>query len=218
MKALDLVGERYSRLVVVKMEKSRKGSMAMCACDCGATSCVLTYNLRNGNTKSCGCLAREVASARGRLTAPLMGELNTTHGHTRGHRNSPTYASWSDAKKRCHSPQNHRFADYGGRGIQMCARWRDSFDNFLADMGHRPPRMTLDRVRVNGNYEPGNCRWATHDEQAQNQRTNVATPEIVRAIRERRQHGVSAESLAVQYGMSRSNVDMIAGRRSWKNV
>lgn len=78
--------------------------------------------------------------------------------------------------------------------------------------------MTLDRVRVNGNYEPGNCRWATHDEQAQNQRTNVATPEIVRAIRERRQHGVSAESLAVQYGMSRSNVDMIAGRRSWKNV
>ncbi len=92
-----------------------------------------------------------------------------SHGHRAG-KKSPTYNSWQAMKRRCYRPNHKNYADYGGRGIQVCARWRKSFDAFLADMGPRPEGMTLDRADVNGSYEPGNCRWATKSEQNYNQR------------------------------------------------
>lgn len=94
------------------------------------------------------------------------------HGHWRGRKRSPTYNSWRAAIERCHYERHPYYADYGGRGIEVCDRWRgeDGFANFLADMGERPDGLTLDRVDVHGNYEPGNCRWSDIKTQRWNRR------------------------------------------------
>lgn len=162
---LDLTGMIFGRLTVIGYSRTDKNRKAIwrCRCECGERPAVAAYKLTSGHTKSCGCLQREA------------GDANLAKGHAEnfihGRVGTPTYKSWDAAKQRCFNRNDDHYPAYGGRGITMCERWRSSFLNFLADMGERPEGTTLDRYPDNdGNYEPGNCRWATMKQQSNNRR------------------------------------------------
>lgn len=171
----DMTGMRFGRLLVIRLGERgpKKQTQWVCACDCNPAREVLIQasGMAAGRTKSCGCLQREAAGA---------------HRITHGNSNTPTYMSWSHAKSRCYRRLNRNFANYGGRGITMCERWRESFAAFLADMGERPSdKHSIDRINNDGHYSCGkcedciarglaaNCRWATYKEQARNTRRNL---------------------------------------------
>ncbi len=162
---LELVGKRFGRLTVLSRAGSRrKGSLWRCQCDCGVIVEAVAYYLTGGDTTSCGCARAD--------SAREVGASNRTHGH-RSTRASRTYASWRSMRHRCLNPRSIDFPHYGGSGICVSERW-SSFENFLADMGERPPGMSLDRYpNPAGNYEPDNCRWATPKQQRANQRKSV---------------------------------------------
>lgn len=168
MNFIDETGNRHGRLTVLGLGTSPNREIYwLCQCDCGSQVTVRGSSLRRGTTRSCGCLQREVSSRV--LVSLHEAGLWTTHGHTRGRRKSRTYRSWASMIARVTNPSNDRFQDYGGRGITVCNRWR-AFENFLDDMGERPDGMSLDRIDNDGNYEPGNCRWATPRQQQRNSR------------------------------------------------
>lgn len=166
-------GERFERLVVFGDAPADHGKNRCytCRCDCGAITTVRGTSLTSGATRSCGCLLRDVNGERLRRE-----RLALKHGHAQGDRPTRTWSSWRSMIKRCTDPRHGSWQRYGGRGISVCVRWRESFSNFLADMGERPEGMTLDRIDPDGNYEPGGCRWATPVEQRHNRSTNGRTP------------------------------------------
>lgn len=157
--SIDISGQRFGRLVAITqsgwhpLPSGKRMPVWHCSCDCGSKLNVKKAYLTSGDTTSCGCLRREKAAA-----------LKKSHGKANS---GSTYDIWVLMRQRCNNPKAKGFRYYGGRGITVCQRW-DSFEAFLNDMGERPPGLTLDRIEADGNYEPGNCRWATWETQNRN--------------------------------------------------
>jgi hypothetical protein len=156
MKAVDITGEKFGKLTAIKrngfdLSPSRKHVKWDCKCECGNNVNVRLNALKSGGTRSCGCL--------------MIG--NVKHGFSK----TVEYETWSRIKARCMNKNHPDYYLYGARGIKVCDRW-DAFENFLLDMGSRPENTSIDRIDVNGNYEPSNCRWADLKVQSRNKRTN----------------------------------------------
>lgn len=149
---VDIAGKRYGRLLVVSREEGKW----VCKCDCGNTTRVTGPNIRSGRQLSCGCLNQE---------------NRTHHGSSTRFERTPEYHSWRAMKSRCYRVNDVEYENYGGRGITVCDRWKDSFEKFLEDMGHKPsPKHTIDRIDGAKGYSPDNCRWSDGSNQIRNQR------------------------------------------------
>jgi hypothetical protein len=172
---VDLTGQKSLRLTVLERLVNNKHKKALwkCLCECGTITVVLSNSFRRATTRSCGCLKRESAAIAGRSN--IGNKYTWKHGHSKhssGKKQSASYNSWLAAKQRCLDPNQKDYPNYGGANppVTICDRWKDSFENFLADMGERPAGTTLGRLDDRGNYEPGNCAWQTSAEQANNRR------------------------------------------------
>lgn len=159
-------GTRFGQLTIIRRTAGRKigkqnktAGIYLCKCDCGKVKPVLTTNLKQGWSKSCGCLKLK------------LGVAIKTHGHTSNGATSTEYRIWANMKQRCLNRNTTDYNNYGGRGISICKRWL-RFENFYKDMGNRPRGLQLERKDNNGNYEPPNCKWATRKEEQNNKRTN----------------------------------------------
>ena len=199
-KKIDMLGKVFGRLTVVS-EAPKVGRQYLwhCDCECGGAVVAFGGNLRKGQTQSCGCLRSE----------QLLTAL-TTHGMT----DTPTYKAWAGMRTRCYT-KGPDYKDYGARGVLVCDAWLNSFEAFYKDMGFKPDNCSIDRIDNDGNYEPSNCRWATLEEQAQNKRNTVLTPDLVRMIRSSDRSGAE---LAREIGTSKEVVNNARQRRTWKNI
>lgn len=160
----DFVGKKFGRLTILSLCEGKYQTELLCKCDCGSIKQFSNHQLTSGKVKSCGCYSRDVLLRR-----------NFIHGQSVRTKVTREYKAWAEMKHRCYDEKYYLYHRYGGRGIKVCERWLDSFENFYADMGERPSnKHSLDRFPNNdGDYEPNNCRWATQKEQCRNQSKNV---------------------------------------------
>ena len=201
-------GTRFGKLTVIGEglpAGKRLERTLQCKCDCGAVTSPLLSNLRKANgTRSCGC----------EKTAVLRSQQEA--GRTHGMRYTRVYGIWHGMKQRCLNPNAAEYKWYGARGITVCEAWQESFEAFYADMGDPPTEYhTIERNDVNGNYEPGNCRWATQAEQSCNMRTNINLTyegETLNATQWARRLGIPRMTLLYRYHRGWSTKEILFGK------
>ena len=157
----DITGQKWNRLTAVRLAgRDNHGRQRWeFLCDCGNTQIADRYSVVSGKAKSCGCHRKKTSAAR-----------STIHGKS----NTKEWLAWRNMLVRCYDPTHNQYANYGGRGVTVCERWRDTFGAFFQDMGLAPSRgHSVDRINVDAPYAPDNCRWATQREQQNNRRNNV---------------------------------------------
>lgn len=171
MKQEDYIGKTYNKLTILNFETPedyknkktgyiQKQHVVTCKCNCGNLWTGKLQNIKRETTTSCGCYKTKTLKENPR-------------GKTHGLVNTSEYYSWNAMKNRCLNKNAPNYHNYGGRGITVCDRWKDSFENFYTDMGSKPKKgYSIDRIDNNGNYEPNNCKWSSQKEQTNNQRTN----------------------------------------------
>lgn len=185
MSAIVMIGRRFGRLLVTHRVASTGEAKWACLCDCGGRAEVTGSNLRRSRQVSCGC---------------YLSERRFRHGHAG--RRTPTYRSWASMIARCDATTGRYFDTYGARGITVCERWRQSFEAFLEDMGERPAGTSIDRVNNDGNYQPGDCRWATRRQQAHNTRRSKLTEEQRAQVQLLLVSGGDVRETAARYGIT----------------
>lgn len=159
----DIAGKIYGRLTAISFDRSAVGgAMWRCRCVCGNETTVKIGKLTSGWTRSCGCLRQDVT-----------GGLKLRHGQARSGQKTLTYMRWKGMISRCYNLKHKSFKNYGGRGIKVCKRWRNSFGRFFRDMGAAPIGKVLDRRNNNGNYTPKNCRWTSYITSGENKRSTI---------------------------------------------
>jgi len=170
--AKDLTGNVYNRLTVLSRKFGAKKPTWLCECVCGKQKAIRADSLKDESIQSCGCLRNEIGTAR--IGRPGINNPAFKHGHSLAMKRTPTYHSWQAMIARCTRHNSDNYPWYGGRGISVHIKWlgRNGFKEFLKDVGVRPAGLTLDRIDSDGNYEPGNVRWATPSEQNYNRRSN----------------------------------------------
>jgi len=195
----NLIGQKFGKMLVVKGAPRGKASKAryICECECGRTKTCFATNLLRGLTTSCGCSRKKYEGSH----------PTSEHG------------AWSNMIQRCTNQKSGEYKNYGARGIKVCDRWLNSFIDFLNDMGRKPnPKLTLERINNNGNYEPENCKWATQSEQNYNKRQHKLTLEIATEILKLRKSGKLAKEIAEQFGIHSTLVYLIEHGKSWPHA
>ena len=161
-KFIDLTKQKFGRLTVIERKENnkRKNAQWLCQCNCGNYSIVVARDLRNSNTKSCGCFQKDQTRSASYI-----------HGYGSVKIKNRTYKTWAQMHHRCNNPNSQNYKNYGGRGIKVCKKWW-KFEGFLQDMGERPLNMSIDRIDNDGHYCKKNCQWSTAKGQARNRKTN----------------------------------------------
>lgn len=211
MRALDLAWKVFGRLsVVARVGQSNDGKITwLCRCSCGVEIVLVGASIKRGNVKSCGCLRREVTSARRRA--------GTVHGMCRAAKRSSEWTAWQSMLARCENPNLKPYPRYGGRGVTVHPLWHD-FEPFFAHVGRRPtPQHSLDRFpNPDGNYEPGNVRWATWNEQNRNKSCVKLSAPAADQIRNLACSGTATAQLAELFGVSKSTIKDVVADRIWR--
>jgi len=208
MKCIEIQpGEVFGRLMVIEKAGVKKRHLYYnCICVCGKEVITRGSALKNGNTESCGCKGRDQIKQL-HLSKRIDG-LRDVNGKV-----TVEYDAWRHIRARCYRKTNPKYKNYGGRGIRVCDRWIKSFTNFLSDMGNRPPHCSsIDRINVNGHYEPDNCRWATEQEQAVNKTNTVRIDlngvEYCQASLARK-IGVSVKAIQYHLDLGKSGIEIV---------